>query len=451
MAKELLARRLAEFVTDVSYQNLPEQVVEKMRLILLHNIGVALAGRPTNAVAKAVTLSAGTVGPASLLTEKSRAQPGDAAFFNSVLIHGRAQDDVYMKASSHLGCTVLPAALAVAEVEGRSGAELIAGLVAGYEVAASVAKSSSQEVTRRGFRATGLYGVIGAAAAAARLMDLNTDQVANAIAIATSFSAGLNQTWIDGSEEWRFQVGQCARNGILAASLARAGGTGAREAFEGKAGFLAAFTGRLDLVAETGLELGHTWETLCVTFKPHPVCACNQTPVELLLRMLRAHPVQPADVAKLDLYMSPFEAIYPGINESGPFCDVGATLMSAQYCLAAALSFGEVRLKHLYRFSDPTLSSLWPRIRIYPDESLGLNSCRIELITTSGLTLQDKFTANSNTFNWSRTEVAALVRSLQPEMDINPKQLEDLIGAILDVNQLASLEPLLTLTVADNC
>ena len=137
-----------------------------------------------------------------------------AAFANAALMHTRAQDDTHFAAKTHVGSAIVPAALALAERERRSGAELCVAVVAGCEVAAAIGERLAAATTARGFRATPVFGTLGAAAAAASILGLDEAQTTNAIAIAASFSGGLNQTWLDGTSEYRLQLGMAARNGI---------------------------------------------------------------------------------------------------------------------------------------------------------------------------------------------------------------------------------------------
>ena len=130
-------------------------------------------------------------------------------------------------------------------------------MIAGCEVAAAVGERLAAPSTARGFRSTPVFGTLGAAAAVASLLGLDAEQAAAAIAIAASFSAGLNQTWIDGTSEYRLEPGMAARNGVLAGQLAAAGFSGAEHWYEGDAGFARAFADG-DPRAGEGWELGAT-------------------------------------------------------------------------------------------------------------------------------------------------------------------------------------------------
>ena len=139
--------------------------------------------------------------------------------------------------------------------------------------------------TPAGFRASTVYGAIAAAAAAGKLMGLDEHRLAAALANAVSFSGGLLQSFAEGTDEWRYQVGVVARIGWLAAELANAGSVSAQQPFEGKSGFVRAFARTECDVDALAAKLGRDWSTLRVTFKPYPVCAFNQTPVTAALAL----------------------------------------------------------------------------------------------------------------------------------------------------------------------
>lgn len=448
MGETTLVQRLGRFVAGLRYEDLPPEVVEKARVVVLHNLGVAQAGYRGAAIGRnlAAQSAPGADGGASLLVDGTRTSTVDAAFANATLIHARTQDDVHAPASTHVGCTVLPAALAVAEAERRSGRDFVTALVAGYEVAAAVGAGAAQLSTPRGFRATGIYGPIGAAAAAARLRGLDTEGISNAIAIACSMSASTGQTWVDGTREWQLQVGQCARNGILAADMARAGATGSPQAFEGAVGFYHAFVGDRTFAHQVGHNLGATWETLNVTFKPYPVCAINQTPVLVLLRMKEAHRLTPDGIRSVRITLSPYEFGYPGIDNRGPYTDFGGTLMSARFCASVALQYGQPRMDDLFRFDDLNLAALWEKTTVDADQAVDLSSCRIEIATGDGRRLQDDYRATNQTFNFNRDEESALVRSLLPELRLSAQELERFIATALQVDSLDTVAPLLRST-----
>lgn len=429
--------RIAEFTSSLVCDRLPADVLEKTKVSLLHNLGVALAGGPLSApwgYAEALG-EAGTNASARLLLSGRAATPETAAFVNAALIHARAQDDVYFPGLTHIGAIVTPAVLAVGEQLGSSGRDMMTALVAGYEAAGAVSQGFAQRTTARGFRASGLYGGFGAAAGVARLLGLGKGATANALGIAASMAAGTNQTWVAGTQEWQFQVGLAARNGILAARLAAAGGTGAPDALEGSAGFYKAFMGDLAHVEQAGLDLGSTWRSLDVTYKPYPVCAILQAPVLEAVALAQQHDIDAEDVSGIRLSLTPAEASYPGTDSRGPFSDVGATLMSAQFCLAVALTQRRVRGADMRRFSDSSLLALANRIEVNANSQLKARSFVLEIDLTDGRTVQRSYNPSGEPFNWGREEVMRHLRSMQDELPLGPDGVEHLGAVVLSAEE----------------
>jgi 2-methylcitrate dehydratase PrpD len=405
---------LGAFAAGLSADTLPAAVVEKVRCNLLHDLGCAMAA---HTVGPAVwPLVRGYAPPhATLVVDGARVPAEQAAFANAVLGHARAQDDTHFAAKCHAGSAVIPAVLAVAQREGAGGAAVIPALVAGYEVATALGEQLAAATTARGFRPSGVFGPIGAAAACASLLGLDAAQAAHAIAIATSLSAGLSQTWIDGSSEYRWQLGAAARNGILAADLARHGAIGADHPLSGAAGLAQAFAGvrRWD---PGDLELGERWRILDVIYKPYPVCNITQSAVAVAARIAARHDLAAEDVVAVRCFLNPADRLYPGTLNAGPFTGVGATLMSAQFCVAMALRDRTARFAALAEFDDPALLRLVAHIAVEPDPELPVLAARVEVRTTDGTLLSDELIPEERTYNWDWDGVLAGVRTLAAEM-----------------------------------
>ena len=214
-----------------------------------------------------------------------------------------------------------------------------------------------------------MFGTLGAAAAAASILGLDERHTTNAIAIAASFSGGLNQTWMDGTSEYRLQLGMAARNGIAAATLAAGGLQGAAHWYEGDAGFARAFAG-LDDVAGGDWELGERWRLLDVTYKPYPVCAITQSSVQVAIDLVRANDLDSERIASVRCELNSADRTYPGTVNAGPFDDIGATLMSAQFCVAMALKHRTATLAGLREFDDPELMRLVGVTEVAGDDAI---------------------------------------------------------------------------------
>lgn len=435
------AEQLGAFVAGLTLETLPAEVVEKVRCNLLHNLACAMAAHSVGAEAWA--LARGRLpAEATLICAGDRVPVEQAAFANAVLVHGRAQDDTHFAARCHAGAAVTPVALALAEARRLGGDRFIPALVAGYEVATSLGEMFALATTRRGFRSSMVFGTLGAAATAASLLGLDAQRTADAIAIATSFSGGLNEAWIEGSTEWRWELGMAARNGIVAAELAAAGAHGAPRAFEGAAGFVRAFTGDDAWSAPSDWELGSRWRLLDVIYKPYPVCNILQTSVALAIELACEYDLRSDDVAAMRCYLNPDDRSYPGTVNPGPYRDVGATLMSAQYCVAMALRDRTATMQGLRHFDDPELLALVARTDVLPDDALPLLATRLEIDTVDGRAIVREVIPDDATFGWTWDGVVANTKVLAAEMQDGEKTLPLLVARVSEIATVPSLGPL---------
>ncbi len=203
---------------------------------------------------------------------------------------------------THPGVLIVPAGLATAEGEGRTGRELLTALVAGYEVQCRCARDFIPSTPAHGFRASPVYGILGCAATTAKLLGLDAAATVSAIALAASFAGSLIEGQRTGARDADFAEAQAARSGMWAATLAAQGFQGAPTALEGEGGFYNAFTGshRGDLtysfhgpltadLDDVVADLGRRWEMLDVKFKIYPTPGFNQPVVWLAHDMTARH------------------------------------------------------------------------------------------------------------------------------------------------------------------
>ncbi|TQN43057.1 2-methylcitrate dehydratase PrpD [Blastococcus colisei] len=440
-------QRVAQFVSGFELSSAPEAVFEKAKVTLLHDLGVALAGHQSAGPAFELAADIGRCEDgARLPVAGTRVTVEQAALATGALMHARTQDDTQLSVLTHLGCTVLPSLLALGDRADTSGRSFLTAMVAGYEATSAIAAQHAATSTKRGLRATSIYGPFGSAAACARLLGLTDEQTANALGLAAAFGGGTNQTWVAGTQEWQYQVGSASRNGMIAALLAQKGVSGAPDALEGVMGHFAAFAGSSDGADEIGRELGSRWQILDVTYKPFPICAINQVPVTVLTDLVSRHDVGEHEVEAVTLRLSPAEAAYPGTDEHGPFTDVGGSLMSAPYCLAVAIRKRTVRLGDLRDFDDETLMSLVRRVEIVPDPELPANSCRLSVRTGRG-DFTAEYIATPETFNWDRVETADRLSAIVDDMPFGKDRLDEFVDVVLDIEN-RPLRDLVTATIA---
>lgn len=293
MTQPTLLEHLARFVGTVRPEDLPADVVRSVKNRVLDTMGLCLAAKPLDTSARALSVARVLGGPpaASVIGEPGRLPASAAAFANGVLAHSLDFDDTHLPSVLHPSSVLVPAALAVAEEAGASGTELIVALAAGYEVcvrtgmAAYDRQLGNSVFFERGWHATSICGTLGAAAVAGRLFGLGPTGIGHAIAIAASLGSGIIEANRAGGSVKRIHCGWAAHAGIMAAQLARAGFTGPPTVFEGRFGFYQAFCGGTFDPGEITRDLGRSWCTPGIFYKPYPANHFTHAGIDAALRL----------------------------------------------------------------------------------------------------------------------------------------------------------------------
>jgi 2-methylcitrate dehydratase PrpD len=436
-----LSSSLGRYVSELSPANLPPSVVEKAKLCLLNSLCIGLLGKPIpeTAVARRVALESGSAsnGATLFFSNHAKVSIADAAFGNAVLFHGRGQDDTC--GAAHLGAVIVPTLLALVEAKGLPLDTFLSAMIAGYQVGGCLENILAASSTPRGFRSTPLFGSIAAAAAAAKLLGKDAGTCASAIGNACSMTGGLQQTFSDSTNEWRYQGGWAARNGLLSAQLAIGGSLTAPHAIEGASGLANVFAGK-PLDASILLDqLNNEWALDRVTFKPFPVCAFNQTPVIAAMELRRR--VNERPITNIKMRMNPYEANYPGMVERGPFSSFPGTVMSAPFCVALTLVRGEPTMDGLNDFVDKDVLQLAQKVSVIADEAIPRLSCIIEARTGDGSSELVERLATTQDFAFGWDEVSRMNRKLGNEGGASPASFDIIEGFVssLPSSDLASL------------
>ena len=275
---EGITRTLADYSADLTYEDLPPEVVDRVKYFCLDAAGVTLNGSTTpsaQAVVRAIE-RAGRPGPSVVVGTSSRALPEYAAMANGTAFHSLELDDLNNESSLHPGVVVYPTALAMSDVAAVDGKTFIAAAAVGYEVMVRLGRAlKPAEHYSRGFHPTGTCGAFGAAAMSARLLGLRGESFAHALGIAGSQTAGSMEFLAQGSWTKRFHPGWAAHSGIWAGLLASAGFIGPTTILEGRDGFLGSYSGDPDpsLVLS---DLGEVFHITRTSVKPHSCCRYNQ-------------------------------------------------------------------------------------------------------------------------------------------------------------------------------
>jgi 2-methylcitrate dehydratase PrpD len=427
-----LSKNIAEFIVSLDARHIPSDVLEKARTCLLNGYGIGLGchDTPFAPVARRAALEMGgetRTGGATLLGDGRKTTIGGAALANAALFHGRGQEDTC--GAAHFGTILIPLLTAMVEARNYPVERMLPALIAGYEIGGLFEKAYAPRTTPSGLRSSPLYGALATAAGAARMMELSIEQTAAALSNAAAFTGGILQSFDDGTDEWRYQVGVAGNLGFIAAELARAGSVSAPHAIEGRNGFVRAYARTECDTAALLATLGAEWATLRVTFKPFPVCAFNQTPVTAALQLrgkLEGH-----DLRRVKIRMNPYETGYAGMDSKGPFNSLSGTLMSIPFCIANTLVNGVPSVRNMTCYDDAKVNALVSRIDLVPDESTERLCCTIEAETSDEKMIVQEQRMTVADYAYDRATVSALVRRIGEETGVSP-QAYDRLEAFVD-------------------
>jgi 2-methylcitrate dehydratase PrpD len=312
---------LTGFLHRLRAEDLPQETLDRARYFLLDYLAVTIRGsreesarcvqRMVQRAGSSWADTAPTSNSASIIGTPIRTLPVYAALANGTAAHGIEHDDTHSGGSIHLGATMYSAALALAETTIPDTADtgpdvtgqdaFLAAVVAGYEAAARLAMAlQPKEHYALGFHPTPTCGVFGAAITSSKLLRLSSEQTLAAVGIAGSLAAGSMEFLAEGAWTKRIHPGLAARNGIEAALLASEGLTGPRHIWEGRDGFLHAYS-RNPAPERLTTGLGDSYEILHTAVKPHACCRYMQGPIDAVLDLVREGAIEPEQIREIKI------------------------------------------------------------------------------------------------------------------------------------------------------
>lgn len=287
------------------------------------------------------------------------ATPRAAALINGTAAHAAEVDDSFRDAMVHPGATTIAAALAAAQATKATGVDFLRAVVLGYEVSTRIGVLMGSPHYKF-WHNTGTMGSFGAAAAAASLLRLNEDAFAQALALAATFTAGLQQAFRSESMAKPLHAGRAAEAGVLAAQLAARGMRSSLDVLDGESGLGHAMSNGPDW-SQVGATLGTDFHITRLTFKNHIGCGHTFAAIDGALALQQVHGFSHADIESVHL------GVYRPTLDIAPHVDpqnADQARFSLHYMVASALVHGSVRLSayESARLNDPATRELMQRI-----------------------------------------------------------------------------------------
>jgi 2-methylcitrate dehydratase PrpD len=416
-------RTLARFGAALRFEDLPPEVIQRIKTSVLDSLGCCLFGSTLPWTRKVAALAEreGAREVSSMIGFGRRTSPSLAALVNGVAGHAFELDDIHKESIVHAGSIATPVALALAERRGVTpGRELITAMVAGYEIGHRVGSAATMSLFFRGFHPQGTSGVFVAAATAARMLGLDATTFQHALGIAGSQAGGLMAAQ-EGAMVKRFHCGRAAQSGIYAADLAQDGFTGITDVLEAAyGGYLSSYSDAPNATRLTD-NLGSQWETLAVGYKPHASVTSIHSALDSLKAIMAEHQLHADDIARVEAGLSPMTHVHCAWAYKAQ--GVTAAQMNLFFGLAVIAEDGEAFTAQFQerRLAEPRLLDFIGRITAHVDpeiEAMGAafrHASRLRVTTRDGRIV----------------EKLALHRRGSPEHPIGHAEIEDKFRAVV--------------------
>jgi 2-methylcitrate dehydratase PrpD len=383
-----LTQELARFVVESRWSSIPTEINHEAKRALLNWAGCAIGGCRDEAVDTALAALSEFAGrpQTTVLGRGERMDILNAAALNALSSNILDFDDTHLRTVIHPTVPVAAAVIALAEHSRATGAQLLHAFILGVEVECRVGNAISPEHYNAGWHITATCGIFGAAAACAKLLDLDAKTTAWAFGIAASQAAGT--TGAHGSMTKSWNMANAARNGLMAALLAAKGFTSTEQALEGERGFTRVFAQRRDL-DEIIRGLGETWELAQNTYKPYPCGIVAHPVIDACLALRDDARVTPDAVERVELRVHPLVRMLMG--NAAPLTGLEAKL-SVQHCAAAALIYGQVGVREFTDacVNDRAVAALRARATLVEDPAMPKEAAGATMHVSGGSTF-DKY------------------------------------------------------------
>lgn len=460
-----LSREFSGFVAGLRFEDLPSAVVDRAKGVTLQALSSALVAHDMPATRQALEImreeEAGGAGIATALCSGEKFTKAGAAFVNAEMIFAGGKWDTF-RMLTHPGIAILPAALAAAEATGCSGKTFLTAIAAAYEVMERMASEFIPTVMSRGFHAGPVFGIFGAAIAAAKIHGLDADQINGAIAQCVNLASGNLEGIRSGGRSLR--EGGAVRNALLAVALARHGIPGGETTLEGEAGFYHSYTGnnlgqlrysftglnRADLAKITE-GLGRDWIFLETLYRIYSTAGYNIAHVDVTAKLCEEHDIAYADIERIEAVVNWLETLYPSpafpvrVIEHPP--QVGSTQYFSAY---GAATRGYPLLRGGQpgpgETDPPEVLELMNRVTLIPMAHRTLFGPRVTIFTKDGRSYSREGTGRE--FIWNFEDEADRIKPIVPGLAITPERFDGLIDACRTLEQQETAwEPLILLTI----
>jgi 2-methylcitrate dehydratase PrpD len=450
-------RAIAEFVSRLSYEQIPAAVRERIKLLILDSLGCAIYGAamPWCCILRDTLGKLDATRSTSIWGTSARLSSPHAALLNGTQVQGFELDDVHRKAVLHVGAVTLPALIAVAESHAKlSGRDFLTAAVAGYEIGPRVGLCMGQEHIGQGWHSGATVGVFSAASGAARALSLDAKQTVHALGIAGTQSSGLMAAQY-GAMVKRLHAGRAAQSGLYAALLAKEGFTGIRNVFEAPyGGFCTTFSRSADRfhLAELNAGLGEKFETMGIALKFYSCVGSNHTTLDAIADIRKRRPFRLDEIEQIVVFGSQVTVDHVGWPYRPE--SLTAAQLNLPFCVATLLIAGDAFVDAFTPdcVADAARIALSRKVKVLHDPAITAlgaahrHKVRVEMRFHDGSTARETREAprgSERSFAGADDVISKFRRLTRGVMA--QKQQDALIGAVLELERLADSRELVGL------
>jgi 2-methylcitrate dehydratase PrpD len=461
-----LSRQLSQWVVGLGYDDLPPEVIDRAKGVTLHSLASVLLGSQASGGQQAVRFIAGEESGvnqgATIMVDGTRVTKGGAAFANAEMAMAGGKLDSF-RMLTHPGTSILPGAFVAAETAGATGRDFLTGLAAGYEVMERLAADFIPTVMTRGFHASPVFGIFGAAIAAAKILNFTEDQVNSSIALCVHLASGNLEGPRSGGVALR--EGAAVRNAMLAVSLAQQGHVGGETVLEGDAGFYHAYAGNnkgqltQSFVGDTQTSLdkittglGQDWMFLETLYRIYSTAGYNIAHIDVTAQLCEENNIRYEDVERVEAVVNWLETQYPSPAFPSRREDAAPRRGGTPYFTAyGVVKRGFPVLRGLRGSAadnedPPEVLDLMQRVKLIPSHDMTLFGPRFTIYTKDGKSYTKQSTGRE--FMWDFDEEARRIRDVIPGLPIPAAQFEDIIATCRDLDRQDRADRLIHLTLA---
>ena len=368
-------RGIAQFVSGLGYEAIPEEVRQRIKLLMLDSLGCAIYGADLEwcRILQDTLERVDATRVSSVWGTGRRLSAPHAALVNGTAVQGFELDDVHRAGVLHVGAVVLPALIAVTELKpGISGREFLTAAVAGYEIGPRVGLCMGPEHIAQGWHSGATLGVFSAAAGAARGLKLDVEKTVHALGIAGTQAAGLMAAQY-GAMVKRMHAGRSSQSGLYGALFAEAGFTGIVNVLESEyGGYCTTFSRSSDRfnLEELTAGFGETWQTMGVALKFYACVGSNHTTLDAIRDMQQERRFGPGDVRKIVVRGS--QATMDHVGWKYVPQGLTAAQLNLPYCIATFLIEGDCFVDQFTedKVADPARMALADKVEVRHDHEI---------------------------------------------------------------------------------